>query len=375
MERTVLKWLSGVIGLLVIVMLFFFSQSMPSQTSGRKSFEEWMTVSMPRPIKEMISGFSLADRNVTRHFMTTAATGKGMPGFNKTLSNKPNSTKGAVDKERAKAKAKAAAKAKNEKAWAEYRAREQAFRARIIAESEKYRKSLIEEANKQMQQDYEEYSEAFKKKQEKKTAGGNSKEETPKEEEMDPAAWKSLVLSQPNSENIQKMLKAFHEGKLDAQTYFEIVETLVRDNNEDRRKMGMWAMTSTFHAQAFTLASHLVVETTGETQTKLKDYMYGYNRSQTLSHLDQVLRGPDMVAAAAAADVITRAVEKLRAGQSPITTERRSNRAVAQGQVLTLESYQRFVPTLQWLSANQGNTLSQWAQNILSQLRTTTTPA
>lgn len=371
MERTELKWLTGGFGLLVLAMLFLFSQSLTSKSNSseaRRVIEELMTVAMPRPIKEMIAGFSLADRNVTRQLVTTG--NKGMPGYNKSMNAAANAKKAA-----ATAKKKKPSKKDNRKAWAEYYARQEAFRARIIAESERYRQTLIEQANEKMAQDYQEYNAYIQKKAEAKKVVKGEEQVEDEKETLDPAAWKSLVLDQPTAENVQKMLKAFQSGELDAQTYFEIVETLARDNNEERRKMGMWALTSTFHPQAFALASHLAAEGDATSQKQLKDYMYGYNRPQTLAHLDQILRSQDMVAATAAADVITRAIEKLRTGQPPVANEGRGGRVTPQGQTLTLASYQRFIPTLQWLSTNQGNTLAQWAQNILSQLRTTPTPA
>lgn len=364
MERTELKWLTGGLGLLVVAMLFLFSHSL-WPTSARRNLEDFLTISMPRPIKEMIMGFSLADRNVIRNLEVVAQKASAK----KTQKNPGNTTKAMSDKGKKRAQ-------DLKKAWADYHARQRAFRMRIVQESERYRRSLSKNPSviSEQQPEYDPYSNnEFKEKESAPKATENDKDK----ETLDASAWKSLVLSQPSQENVQKMIQAFAKGQIDAQTYYEIVETLMKDNSEEKRRMGFWALTSSAHEQGFTLAAHLAADASSGYQSRLKDYLYGYNRNQTLSILDQVLRGQDAVAASAAAQVIQQAITKLKAGQPVVggTTDIRGNRVQTQSQTLNLASYQRFIPTLQWLSTSQGNTLSQWAQNILSQLRTTSTPA
>lgn len=367
MERTEVKWLAGTIGLLVIIMFFIFSNSVQS-SGARRSLEDFLTVSMPRPIKEMILGFTLAGRTIKREIETTADTSAISKNEN-AKANPGSATKAVIDKGQA-AKRKAAA------ARAARLAQEREFRARIVAESERYRRFL---------QDQELFKNSNARENSEELAGGKYKnknannvvqaDETDNQDnKLDPAAWKSLVLAQPTTANVQKMIQAYLAGDLDAQTYYEIVDTLMKDNSEDKRKMGLWALTSTYHGTAFSMASNFMQEADTDTQKRLNDYMYSYNRAQSLGILDQVLQSSDSVAANMAAQVITKAVESLKVGQQTVSGQR-SGRQQTQGQALTLSSYQRFIPTLQLLATRTGSELSQWAQNLLSQLRSNTSAA
>lgn len=363
MERTEFKWLAGALGTVMVVMLFLFSSAWRSPSS-RNPLEDWLTVSMPRPIKEMILGFSLSGRNIKRELELVAQAKK--TADNKNAKKNDSGTKAAVDKGSAK-------KTAQQKAQAEARRRQElAFRARIIEESERYRRRLLQaQYNQAEEQNYARAQQANT----TKNANTNQTEKEKEEEKMDAAAWKSLVLAQPTVENVQKMIQAFQSGELEAQAYYEIVESLVKDNSEDKRKMGLWALTSSVHVKGFTLASHLVSEVDSTSQQKLNDYLYSYNNTRSLTVLDQVLRSSDAVATAAAASVISQAIDKLKAGQSVASQDVRAGRTQSQSQTLTLDSYQKLIPTLQWLITKTGSTLSQWAQNLLSQLRSNTSPA
>jgi len=361
MERQELRFIAGSVGTVVLAMFMIFSSSWTGSTRT-KLLDDGFTISMPRPLKEMLLGFSLAHRTVKREV-------EALP--KKTMEKKAQnpagkgSTKAAVDRG-------AALKQSREKAiQAARQYQEQIFRARIVQESERFRRQLEE----RQRYEQEALGSPLVNRSNSDQQNPNADQRPGEEDKRDAAAWKSLVLAQPTPENVRQMVQAFQSGELDAESFYDIVEILMKDNSESKRNVGFWALSSTSHQKGFELAAQLSAEGDAALQPRLNEYMYNYNNPRTLGILDQVLRSSNPVAAAAAAQVITRAVDRLRAGQPPGNPDQRGNRAQSPGQTLTLSSYQRLIPTLQWLSTRSGTPLSQWAQNLLSQLRSNTSPA
>ncbi len=365
-----LKWFASVIGVLIIVLLFSFTQTLRT-TDGSKSFDEFLNVAMPRPIKEMILGFSLEGRSVIREIEAAVI---GVPAA---LAKKPtaNGTKAVVDKgQKTKVNAAMIAAAKARAQLNERRRR--AFEARIIEQADRYRESLKAKAETDTYENYE--NEVGWKKQDAKANNQGNPEKDLKEEtdKMTAAEWKSLILAQPTVANTQKMIKAISSGDIDVETYLEISETLIKDNSQEKRKMGIWALTSIYRQEAFVVAAHLATETDTATQKTLTDYMYNYNRAQTLGVFDQILKSQDAVAAAAAAQSISKAIQSIQASSGQDTNQRNGSRnSGGTVQQLTMGSYKRLIPTLQYVVSKNLNNLSQWAQTLISQLQTIATTA
>lgn len=374
MENTNTKWLVAGLGMTVILLLFSVTKILGTGRNDN-SLDDFLRVSMPRPIKELILGLSFQGRNVIREIEED---NNGNPHVTKkAVVNKVTGapTQPLVDKGQAQ-KAKAANLARLAKAQA-YEKRRQAFQARVIEQAERYRRSLnaqaIENSFRNTADEYANWSNT------KMPNTGKAQENPDKNKEKSntktSAEWKSLILTQPTDANISLMIKAYADSGIDAETYLEISESLIKDNSQEKRKMGLRALTGVYRQEAFTLASHLVLETDTPSQKILNDYMYSYNRSQTLAILDQVLKSSDVVAATASAQAITKAIQSIKAttGNNQAASGR-GDRA-SHVQQLTLSSYQRFIPTLKIVVSKNLNNLSQWAQNLLSQLQSSTTTA
>ncbi len=378
MENTDKKMMAAGSGVLVIMLLFSFIQTLRTAQNG-KTLDEFLAVSMPRPIKEMILGFSLEGRTVIRDIEGNVI---GDLNINK-ADQKPKggSTKAYADKGR-KAKSPASALAAQKKSQI-YEQRRKEFQARVIEQAERYRKSLnaqvVTASYVEAETDY--YAKQNPKKSD--SVRPENKDDKDKSEKMTSAEWRSLVLTQPSQENMQKMIKALPAGEIELDTFLEISETLIKDNSQEKRRMGIWSLTSVYRQEAFIMSAHLAPDTDAGSQKLLNDYMYNYNRTQTLIILEQVLKSPDAVAASAAAQSITKAIENI---QSTMTTgnatvavsDRGGGRTAGQPpqiQQLTLSSYQRLIPTLKFVAEKNLNNLSQWAQNLLSQLQSVKTIA
>jgi hypothetical protein len=372
MENTNTKWfaVSG-IGFAIILLLFSMTQGFYG-LRGNKNMDGILQVSMPRPVKDLILGFSLEGRNIVREIEAGIVSVTGLKNVDKKTA--PNAAKIAADKAQ---KAKAAALAAARKRAQANEQRKKMFEARVVEQAERYRQSLIAEqieATRVIQANQVEDIAPFK-----ETKSTPPVTNTTSTDKMTSAEWKSLILTQPTKENIQKMITAFANGDIDLETYIEISETLIKDNSQDKRKMGAWALTSIYNRQAFTAAAHMVVDTDTTTQTTLNTYLYSYNSINTLAILDQILRGSDTVAATAAAQNITKAIQALQAqtssGSSGGNSSGRNPGSATTVTQLSMSSFQRLIPTLKYLVQKNLNSLSQWAQSTLSQLQTATTTA
>jgi hypothetical protein len=356
---------------LLIIVLMFSVVSQVKTTQDNSILEDILKISMPRPIKEMIIGFTLEGRNVVREVdgnaLSNTLLGKAIK------SKSPGSTKAMVDKVPKAKAAKAAAQARallNEK-------RRKAFQTRVIEQADRYRAELraqqdAEAANDSMPNE----NEYVPRKQNKSSAQGDSSPNEKKEVKTS-AEWKSLILSQPTEANLGAMIKALPAGEIDLDTYLEISESLIKNNSQEKRRMGIWALTSTYRQEAFKLASHLVGEMEAANQKLLNDYMYSYNRNQTLGILDLVLKSNDTIAATAAAQSISKAIQNIQSTSATNQTTSRGNVTRTGGTVkqLTINSYHRLIPTLKFVISKNLNSLSQWAQTLLSQLQTINTTA
>lgn len=357
----------------VIMVLFSFTYTLKT-TDGSKVVDEALTVSMPRPIKEMLLGFSLEGRNIFREIEANVA---GLTAAAKKTAKKPeaNGTKAIADKGK---KPVNPAQLAADKARAEINEqRRKAFQARVIEQAERYRESLRLKAEEKAYNDLaEEFGTRTQELKNQNNAGPDAQEPVNPDKKTS-AEWKSLILAQPTEANVGKMIKAVNEGNIDIDTYLDISEALIKDNSQDKRRMGIWALTSVYRHEAFVTAAHLAAEGDASTKKLLTDYMYNYNRSQTLGVFDQVLKSSDTIAASAAAESISKAIQNLQSSTSQSTEKGRSGSRTTSGTVqqLTMSSYKRLIPTLQFVVSKNLNNLSQWAQTLISQLQTIATTA
>lgn len=374
MENTNSKWFAAGISMLIIMSLFSITQMLRVARAGG-SIDEFLVVSMPRPIKEMLFGLSLEGRKVVREI--EGDLDDKLKRLNKTMS-KPSKrgTQAAVDKgQRANQQKRNTYFAKQTQL---HEMRRKAFQARVVEEAERYRRSLMAER----QQSYEEQKtlEAFQAwaKKESQNAGPAGQKNEENRERRSSAEWMSLILAQPTQENVGEMIKALATGEIEVSTYLEISEKLIRDNSQEKKRLGIWALTSIYRREAFALAAHLAVDAEVNTQTLLRDYMFSYNQTQRLSVFEQVLKSQDAVAAAAAAQAISRSISAIQSGnpnQAANNVRGSGSRNGTAVQQLSLRSYQSLVPTLRFVADKNLHNLSQWAHGLLSQLQTLSTTA
>ncbi len=386
MENSNSKWFASGLIIFLMMSLFSMTQMIQINRSGR-SFDEFLVVAMPRPLKDLILGLSLEGRQIIREIEdeVLAATGNRAP---KIRLAKKNGTKVVVDK--GGTPSKNSAKKDQSGPFARIDSsqdlRRQAFQKRVIEEAERYRRSLMAQAETRAQEQLQLNSfQSDQRKNKNQAAGAPPESES---ETLTSAQWISLVLAQPTEANLGRMIRAMQKGEMEISTYLDITEKLIRDNSRDRKRLGVWALTSIYRREAFVAAAHLAAVSELSLQTLLQDYLFQYNQSQRLLVFDQVLRSQDPVAAAAAAQAITRSISAIQKEQGPNTESpapslntsgrtgglRLAGNGGAQFQV-SLKSYKTLIPTLRLVADRNLHNLSQWAQSLLSQLQTLSTTA
>jgi|GEM_PF-2578152 len=369
MDRSFLNAVIGVIAIFVFGAFLMLKPSDPRQYNEK--FQEIFTVNMPRPIKEFLSGFSMEDRVVTRLVIDSEK--KLDPKKVVAPVNGKNGTQAAVDAK--KTKAEKQRQDLRRRQYLQKQATERAFKMRIVQESERYRRELIKRNFEQSQNDMSELKTIYAGNKKLNLAPEAFQPDAQEEKEVLTAdQWKSLILSQPTRENVQRLVEAFQKNEIDLESYLQIAEVLIQDNSEEKKRIGIWALTATSSVQSFSLAVKLSSTQNADNQKILKDYLFSYNRPQALGSLEQALRSPDIQVRSLAAQIITEAIDKIKAGESLFSNASRSQRPEG-STVSSLAVYRRLVPTLQWLVSNPNSGLLQWAQGLLSQLQSSTTPA
>jgi hypothetical protein len=371
MERS---YLNTVIGFVAILLFGIFVMIKPeSPADYDKKIQEIFTVNMPRPIKEFFASFSLDDRNVIRIVENPEDSNKKE---SKKLGFKTE-TQAAVDKKKTEVEKKRQEYRRQQ--YLQKQAQERAFRIRVVQESERYRRELLkQELDKisNLENSLEDaYNYAAQRRVFNNNTNNNQNNEATDKEVLTADQWKSLILSQPTRENAFKLVEAYQNNEIDMASYNEISELLINDNSEEKKKLGVWILTAATSLESFKLAVKLMPSLDTENQKILNDYVYSYSRPQTLPILEQILKSTDASLKTLAADVISKGFEQIRPNNQVVTNSNRGNRNNTSPDSSSISNFRRLVPTLQWLISNPTSGLSQWAQGLLSQLQSSTTPA
>lgn len=375
MENTNSKWFGAGICALIIMSLFSMTQVFRVARAGG-AIDEFLVVSMPRPLKEMLLGLSFEGRKIIREIEGDVE--EKVKKLDKTLSKPLNSgTKAMADKGGKKANDQRRHNYYSKQAQL-HEMRRKAFQARVVEEAERYRRSLMAQRQQILEEQMTLDAVQAWAKKESQNAEPNGQSNEENREGRSAAEWTSLILAQPTQENVGEMIKALAAGQIDVNTYLEISEKLIRDNSQEKKRLGIWALTSIHRREAFSLAAHLAVDADANSQGLLRDYLYSYNQAQRLSVFDQVLKSQDAVAAAAAAQAISRSITAIQSGNNNQASSGSRGNGSRNGSIvqqLSLRSYQSLIPTLRFVSDKNLHNLSQWAQGLLSQLQTLSTTA
>jgi hypothetical protein len=199
-----------------------------------------------------------------------------------------------------------------------------------------------------------------------------------KEEDLNLSAaqWRSLLQTNPTAQNVSKFIRAKQSGKLDSNTYYQIVHELLVDSAEDRRKAALAILDADVSAPTFVFMVTQLQQAPAEAQTALKSRIDSYSDAAKIFVLARVMNSSSETAVleaatsrvAAALAIFKNSTMNTAQGHSSQTNGTKTVRAMA-GAGLTVQHFASFIPSLQRLSKNADGTVSSRASQLLTDIQ------
>lgn len=196
---------------------------------------------------------------------------------------------------------------------------------------------------------------------------GNSGGETiPDKGAMSRDQWRALLMAQPTAENVSKLVAAFSQEEVDAETFYVIVEDLFKANKSETQTLGLMAAKSFYNNRGFILTTQYMDQFTTELQNEARVYLMSYGVASRLGVLASILKGADVEALAMAAQVVVAGYQNAKNG-TPLSTDPRTSR----GDVVanSVGGYSQFIPIFQDLATHQDSVIASVANEALSRMQ------
>lgn len=197
-------------------------------------------------------------------------------------------------------------------------------------------------------------------------AEGKAPADTNAKNTLSGSQWRALVLAQPTSENVAKLVAAYNNKEVDENTFYTIVADLFRNNKSETQALGLTAVKAVYSAKSFALTAQFYDQLTSDLQAQAHNYLLTYAVSGRLPMLMSVLQSNDTEVVAAAAQVVLDGYQKAKEGVTPSADPRTSRGDVT---INAVASYSKFVPIFQQLSQSQDSVVAGLANSALSQIQ------
>lgn len=189
-----------------------------------------------------------------------------------------------------------------------------------------------------------------------------TKTETEKTDEakMSASQWKSLLFAQPTSKNTTEFIAAFKKGHVDATSFYEITQDLLKDTAPDRQKAGLFILKTESSVKGFEILVSEHEQQNDPLKTEILAVIKTYASAAKLPVLSRVLYHSDPVIVKAATEVLTIAVQaQQNQGQGGNNGTPRVNPA----------AFNVFVPALRRLTTQDDSALATIAQQLLNSIQ------
>ncbi|GIL18501.1 MAG: hypothetical protein BroJett040_22520 [Oligoflexia bacterium] len=177
--------------------------------------------------------------------------------------------------------------------------------------------------------------------------------------------WRNALQAHPNSSMASNFLKAHLKGYLKDEDFYEVTFELLQDQNEERKKIGLYILTQDQDPQAFIYLSKYYSKLSETLRTQVWKIMLTYAQPQKLSRLQAALQSKDKAAITLALQVLDYAVKETKDVVALQQGTISQGRGVA-GQT-NPQAFSIFVTTLKYLSS-QGD-FSSHAQGLLTDIQ------
>jgi hypothetical protein len=193
--------------------------------------------------------------------------------------------------------------------------------------------------------------------------GADKKKE---EEKLSPAQWRALMSAQPTRENMDKLVQALASNKVDANTFYSIIEEMLMSQKTDDQALALYGVQRTNNVRSFAVVALHISTLQGETQTAANTFLRSYSAPSKHGILIQALQSDDITVAMEAAEVVQYGLQVAQNGGS---TDPRDVRD--ENQTQSMASYGRFRSVFEAWAQDGDAALQSLAATILPLLPTT----
>ncbi len=189
-----------------------------------------------------------------------------------------------------------------------------------------------------------------------------------KTDTLSAAQWRALVVGQPTKENVSKLVNAFNNKEVDANTLYLIMNDLIQSSNTETQAMALVIAQAVPSLKSFSAVSTNYDKLDANNRKAADTYMMSYMSGSKLSILALALQSEDSQVVTHAAQVMVTGLEQVKNGQNAGGTRASSGGrgVVASG---TKNTYSQFVSIFENLTKSGDSTVAGLAQNALTQIQ------
>ena len=194
-------------------------------------------------------------------------------------------------------------------------------------------------------------------------------QQTPDEPKMTASQWRSLLFSAPTAANGANFIKAFQNGEISGDDFYQISDDLMVDSAADRQKMGLAIFRQQYSVKAF---SHLTARyhdsgTPDSLKTLIYPILKSYGDPSHFNVLSAALDSTDLTVV----DMATKVLSLTVASQQQATSlQPRDTRTPGSSTVVIKGTqFQTFVPALKRLVAGKDKDVAAQAQTLLDSIQ------
>lgn len=146
--------------------------------------------------------------------------------------------------------------------------------------------------------------------------GGDKKEEAvdnkKKENLMTEQQWRELVLSQPTTDNVTKLVQAYLKKEIDEEAYFKIVTELIENPEENTQVLGVYAISVVPNVNGFKYIAENYSKLNVKSQKYADNYLNSFAQPSKTGILEQALQSSNPILIEAASKVIVNSYKKVK---------------------------------------------------------------
>lgn len=254
--------------------------------------DESITYVMPRPESEVSTDWDLADREIERTFENP-------------FEAKEKAAQADVDTQKQK-KMPASVVDNKKKTKKSSQSRKSKTDIKVVNSEDSISENMKDQSVTQEQTDEAQpedgnFEEELRQQKQKNSANNQPK---PEKENLLPEQWKSLLLSQPTPENMQKLIKAFESGDIDATAYYEVLGALLKSSSSNAQAVGLQGAKAFPTGKSFILVAQNIENLRRDSKGQAEAFLDSFAQASKFPALAQAMTLGDVDVAKLAVEVL-----------------------------------------------------------------------